>query len=493
MSVPIRVLILEDRPEDAELMVHELRRSQFEPDWRRVDTESEYNAHLGWPPDLILADYNMPLLDATRALALLEELDLDIPFIVVSGAIGEDVAVAMMRQGASDYLLKDRLARLGPAVRHALSEKQLREETHQAEEAFQASEIRFYSFMNNSPALAYIKDEDGRILYMNNTCEQIWGVPLSQCLGKLDRELWPPDIAARLRASDVYVLEKGEPSRMTEEVLLRNGRTLHMLSFRFPFSDAAGQLFVGGVSVDVSEQILAERALAKALAAKEVLLKEVHHRVKNNLQVISSLLAIQTESLTDPIAHQALEESQKRVQSMAMIHEKLTRDGEGDQLDFKDYAESLSRDLFYSYRTDSDPKALRFELDPIWLELSQAIPCGLILNELMTNALKHAAPNQAGGEILVSLGCSPEGLVTLTVADDGPGLPAGFDWRKSPSLGLRIVDILSRQLDGTVEQTTGKGTTFSLTFPQLQTHRREKMPAAAEQSGWNKTLVSSAS
>ena len=147
MSISIRVLILEDRPEDAELMVQELRRSQFEPDWHRVDTESEFNAHLGWQPDLILSDYNMPLLSAPRALELLRELDLDIPFIVVSGAIGEDVAVAMMRHGATDYLLKDRLARLGPAVRHALSEKKLREETRKAKEAFQTSEIRFYSWV----------------------------------------------------------------------------------------------------------------------------------------------------------------------------------------------------------------------------------------------------------------------------------------------------------------------------------------------------------
>ena len=278
-------------------MVLELRRSQFEPDWCRVDTESEYNAHLGWRPDLILSDYNMPLLDAPRALELLKELNLDIPFIVVSGAIGEDVAVAMMRHGATDYLLKDRLARLGPAVRHALSEKKLREETRRAREALQASEIRFYSFMNNSPAVAYIKDEEGRILYMNNTCEQVWGATLGQCAGKVDRELWPAEVAARMRANDVDVLDRGETSRIVEEISLGSGRTLEMLSFRFPFSDAAGRRFLGGVSVDISEQVRAEKALAAALASKEVLLKELHHRVKNNLQVISSLLTMQAGSL----------------------------------------------------------------------------------------------------------------------------------------------------------------------------------------------------
>jgi PAS domain S-box-containing protein len=493
MSISIRVLILEDRPEDAELMVQELRRSQFEPDWRRVDTESEYNAHLGWQPDVILADYNMPLLDAPRALELLQELSIDIPFIVVSGAIGEDVAVAMMRQGATDYLLKDRLARLGPAVRHALSEKKLREETRKAKEAFQASEIRFYSFMNNSPAAAYIKDEDGRVLYMNNTCEQVWGAMLGQCAGKLDRELWPAEVAARLRANDVDVLDRGETSRMVEEISLRNGHTVQMLSFRFPFSDAAGRRFLGGVSVDISEQVRAERALAAALAAKEVLLKELHHRVKNNLQVISSLLTMQAGELRDPAAHQALEESQRRVQSMALIHEKLNQDDDLEQVDFREYAETLTRELFYSYGANSDSKMLRFELHPVWLELRQAIPCGLILNELVTNALKYAFAKNGAGEILVTLACDQNDLVKLTVSDDGAGLPPGFDWRESPSLGLRIVDILSRQIDGLVEQVAGKGTTLSLTFRRDSAFQSQRQPPALEGANRRKTLVSSAS
>src|SRR5579872_6133763 len=202
MSTNIRVLILEDRPEDAELMIHELRRSQFDPEWRRIDTESEYNAHLGWQPDVILSDYNMPLLDAPRALDLLHQLDLDVPFIVVSGAIGEDIAVAMMRRGATDYLLKDRLTRLGAAVRRALDERQLREDTLRAGQALRASELRFYSFMNNNPALALIKDEEGRILYINNASEQMWGLSLAECLGRTNQQLWPAEVAETLSASD---------------------------------------------------------------------------------------------------------------------------------------------------------------------------------------------------------------------------------------------------------------------------------------------------
>jgi len=290
----------------------------------------------------------------------------------------------------------------------------------------------------------------------------------------------------------VDVLDRGETSRMMEGISLGNGRTLEMLSFRFPFSDAAGRRFLGGVSVDISEQVRAERALAAALAAKEVLLKELHHRVKNNLQVISSLLTMQADELRDPAAHQALEESQKRVQSMALIHERLNREEDVDQLDFREYAETLTRELFYSYGANSD-KALRFDLHPVWLGLRQAIPCGLILNELVTNALKYAFAKEGAGEILVTLTCDQNDLVKLTVADDGVGLPPGFDWRESPSLGLRIVGILSRQLDGAVEQTTGKGTTFSLTFLRDSTLQEQRQPPAMERTNRSKSLVSSAS
>jgi len=478
VSTNIRVLVLEDRAEDAELMVHELRHSQYEPDWRRVDTESEYNAHLGWQPDVILSDYNMPFLDAPRALDLLHELDLDIPFIVVSGAIGEDVAVAMMRRGATDYLLKDRLTRLGPAVRRALEERELRAETFRAERALRASEVRFYSFMNNNPALALIKDHDGRILYINNTSEQMWGLTPAECLGKTNAQLWPADVASRLDANDRAVLASAEASRTVEEVARISRGPRQMLSFRFPFAEAGGGELLGVISIDVSEQIRTQKALAAALAAKEVLLKEVHHRVKNNLQVISSLLTMQADSLEDPAVASALHESQQRVQCMALIHERLNKEDRSDRLDFTGYVESLARDLFYCCGAEPERIHLGFELEPVLLPLSQAIPSGLILNEVLTNAFKYAFPAGRTGEILIALQCADDGLVRLSVSDNGVGLPAGFDWQTSPSLGLRIIEILRRQLDGSAQLQAGDdgGASFVLAFPRAADQAAEEAP-----------------
>jgi PAS domain S-box-containing protein len=479
MSTTIRVLILGDRSEDVELTIHELRRGDFEPEWLRVDTVSEYNAHLGWPPDVILAGCNSPLLDAPRALELLQQhhLETPIPFIVLSEASTEDAAIAMLGKGATDYLQKDRLARLGPAVRRALCEAKLRGDFCRAEQALRASDVRFSSFMNNSQTLAFIKDRDGRMLYINNTCEQIWGMTLADCFGKTNHQLWPSEVADRLCANDAAVIQRDQSSQLVEELSLRNGRTVPMLTFRFLFADGDGARLLGGVSVDISEQVRTQKALSSALAAKELLLKEVHHRVKNNLQIISSLLSMQAQSLQDLAAAQALQDSQERVQCMALIHERLHLNDEPDRLDFREYAAKLARDLFYSYGVNSERIRLRFELEPISLGLNQAIPCGLILNELLTNSLKYAFPNERGGEVLVKLSWGGDEVVELTVADDGVGLPVDFDWKESQSLGLRIMNILGRQLDGTVRRAAGAGTVFSLVF------QRTPLPEAGHAPG----------
>ncbi|HZU26637.1 MAG TPA: histidine kinase dimerization/phosphoacceptor domain -containing protein [Bryobacteraceae bacterium] len=465
--IAIRVLVLEDQQSDAELMMRQLRRSGFAPVWERVETEADYVAQLASSPDIILADYRMPQMDAERALEILRDSGLTIPFIVVSGAIGEDVAVAMMRHGASDYLLKDRMARLGPAVRHALEQRALQEQTRKAAGELRASEIRFQSFMNNSPTLARIKEADGRLVYMNNACEQLFGVSSAECEGKTDAEFCPAEVAERLRARDSAVLHDGEPSHVVEEVKLHSGRTMQLLMFRFLLHDACGEPMLGEVSADITDQIRTQRALAEALQAKEILFRELHHRVKNNLNVVSSLLSMQAQLHRDSAAGQALADAQRRIESMALVHDRLNQKDRGDAIDFQEYAAGLARNLFDVYRPGGGVTRLRLDLSPVPLVLTQAVPCGLILNELITNALKYAFPHGESGEIAVSLRSDDKGLVTLSVSDDGAGLPSDFAWRSSPSLGLRIVDILSRQLDATVEVGSGPGACFTVRFQQL--------------------------
>src|ERR1041384_2891991 len=192
MAQTLRLLILEDNPEDAELLVHELRRAGFEPDWRCVNTEKDYLDHLNGQLDIILSDYAMPQFDGMRALELLKQRGLDIPFIMVSGTIGEDVAVQAVKKGAADYLLKDRMARLGPAVEHVLKQKRLREEGKQTERALLASEVSYRRlFEAAKDGILILEADTGRISDVNPFLLEMLGFSLDEIIGKSIWEISP--------------------------------------------------------------------------------------------------------------------------------------------------------------------------------------------------------------------------------------------------------------------------------------------------------------
>jgi two-component sensor histidine kinase len=213
----------------------------------------------------------------------------------------------------------------------------------------------------------------------------------------------------------------------------------------------------------------ADEGLRHSLVERETLLKEMHHRVKNNLFVMSSLLRMQANSLADDQAVHALQDSERRVLSMALIHERLySGNGAMSAIDFDEYCQKLGDDLLASYMEQPSRITLRYDLAPIRLSVEQAIPCGLIVNELLTNAFKYAYPADVKGEISISLRLAENDVVRLRIADHGVGLPPEFDWEKSKSLGLQIVQLLATQLDGTLSRQGPPGTTVELAFPLYQ-------------------------
>jgi len=200
------------------------------------------------------------------------------------------------------------------------------------------------------------------------------------------------------------------------------------------------------------------------LNEKEVLLKEIHHRVKNNLQIISSLLNLQSNQIKDTGTLRVLRDSQARVRSMALIHEKLYQSKSLAKINFGEYVQSLSKDLFRSYQRMLGNIQLNVQVDEVSLDLDYAVPCGLILNELMTNALKYAFPNGRNGSILVELRAGSDQTLSLKVADDGVGLPAGLDILQNNSLGLQLINSLVKQIDGTLVVETSSGAAFQVSF-----------------------------
>lgn len=205
--------------------------------------------------------------------------------------------------------------------------------------------------------------------------------------------------------------------------------------------------------------------LTASLREREVLLQEIHHRVKNNLQVITSLINLQMRKLEQGENREALLECQGRIQAIALIHEKLYQSTDYSRIPFAEYAKSLASSVFRVGQTSSGQVELAFALEEVPLAVDRAIPCGLILNELLTNALKHAFVGGRSGTIRVELARQGADGIRLVVADDGRGLPPGFDVGKSPTLGLQLVATLAAQLDGKVYASAGPGARFELGFP----------------------------
>ena len=235
------------------------------------------------------------------------------------------------------------------------------------------------------------------------------------------------------------------------------------------------------VLVDITERKQAEAQLQASLHEKEVLLKEIHHRVKNNLQVIASLLYLQSDQLKDPADLALFEDTQNRVKSMALVHESLYRTGDLARFNFAQYIESLTSHLFQAHVAESSGICLDMELDEVILDVDTAIPCGLILNELLTNALTYACPDGRFWTIHITLRAADE-HVTLSVRNTGIGLPKDFELRSTESLGLQLVGMMTEQLGGMLTLTCEAGTVFTISIPYRTRQVKEEAYAPGPDS-----------
>ena len=215
-----------------------------------------------------------------------------------------------------------------------------------------------------------------------------------------------------------------------------------------------------------------EAFLAASLREKEVLLREVHHRVKNNMQVISSLLSLQSRRVSDTGVQEMFREAQRRIRSMALIHERLYHSSDLSRVEFSQYLGNLAGHLFQSYQVPASRVRLRLDTEEAFININTAIPCGLIVNELISNALKHAFPDGRTGEVAVELRRAPGNTYLVGVSDNGVGYPPGLDFRCTETLGMQIVNTLVGQIDGTIDYRGDTGTAFVVCFREVQSRPR---------------------
>lgn len=207
--------------------------------------------------------------------------------------------------------------------------------------------------------------------------------------------------------------------------------------------------------------------IENSLKEKETLLKEIHHRVKNNLQVISSLLNLQSEHIKDKTDQEIFRESQTRARSMALIHERLYQSTDLRRIDFAEYIQTLISDLYRTYGGNPEVIKLKMDLEPIMVDINTAVPCGLIINEMVSNVMKHAFPNGMTGDLNIKFYLKDENLI-LIVRDNGIGFPQNIDFKNTESLGLSLVNTLIGQIDGEIEIMADNGSEFRITFPEVK-------------------------
>jgi len=253
---------------------------------------------------------------------------------------------------------------------------------------------------------------------------------------------------------------------VTEETLPREGNRVIEVH-TIPFREPDGQWMVAEFNVDVTARKRAEDRMRISMREKEVLLKEIHHRVKNNLQMIVSLLNLQAGRAEDPGTLDHLDVIRRRIYSIALLHEKLYGSADLSGLRFDEYIRSLVQDL-PAVNAAGVPIRIRLRLAPVVIDFQSAVPSGLILNEAVTNAVKHAFSGRREGRIEIAMRNAADGAVALTVADDGVGLPEGFDPRATESLGFKIMLTLLEQVGGSLRIERTRGTRLRLRLPAAQ-------------------------
>jgi PAS domain S-box-containing protein len=339
-------------------------------------------------------------------------------------------------------------------------------ERKRTEQALRASKEKLDSIFRAAPI--GIGVVSNRVLKEVNerVCEMA-GYSRAELLEKSSRILYPTDEEFAWVGREKYAQLRERGTGTVETRWRRkDGTVIDVLLSSTPIEPNDWSLGVTFSALDITARKQAETALRASLAEKVALLKEVHHRVKNNLQIVSSLLSLQASQVQEPRALAVLRDTRNRVRSMALIHETLYRSENLARVNFTNYVNNLCTHLMSAYGAEAARLQLAQRVAPVALTLDQAVPCGLIINELISNALKHAFPAGRAGQITVELRDEPNDHTLLCVADNGVGLPDGLEIRQLETMGLQLVFKLVEQLDGALEVDRTGGTAFRIIFPK---------------------------
>jgi PAS domain S-box-containing protein len=337
-------------------------------------------------------------------------------------------------------------------------------ERNRTEEALRESEERLRTFLNCTADLVFLKDSQSLHIFANKALADFFGRQVEEVIGKSDFELMPPEAARNCRTSDKKALDEKRVI-YTEEIA--GDRYFETIKFPVPLGE--GRKGIGGFIRDITERRQSEERIRAGLEEKEALIREIHHRVKNNLQAMISLMHMRGEDIDDEKTTLFLKELEEQARTMSLVYEQLYQSSSLASVDMESYLRQLSSHVLVAFGSGrSIPINLRAQ--SMSFDVALAMPCGLITNELLTNSLKYAFPEGIESIPAIDISLERDGnSYVLTVADNGIGLQSGFDWRASRTLGLRLVNLwVTHQLGGTLDITSGGGMSCTIRFEEQE-------------------------
>ncbi len=344
----------------------------------------------------------------------------------------------------------------------------------QFEAVLRESNERFRLAFKNAPIGMAVVSPEGKFLQVNRALCEIVGYSAAELEGTTFQEItYSEDLEADLSYMHRMLAGEIRTYQMEKRYLHKDGHLVWVLLNGSLVRDAESKplYFIAQIQ-DITESKQHQQTLEASLREKEVLLKEIHHRVKNNLQVICSLLRLQSRSIEDPQVKALFAESQNRVKSMALVHEQLYQSPNFYRLNLAKYLRNLGGNLLRSYAVNNQNVTINTEvIDTFFLDMDSAVPLGLIINELISNALKYAFAPEISGKILIAATTDAKDNLVLTVRDNGKGLPEDYDLKRSQSLGLALVQDLVSQLRGTLEVTEDSGTKFMMILTKIKANK----------------------
>ena len=339
---------------------------------------------------------------------------------------------------------------------------------HTKQRATSTAEAMLSLVVEASPSGMIMTDQAGTIVMVNSATEALFGFTRSELIGQPVHMLIPHvQRAHHPQLLQHYVENPGaRPMGHGRDLrgLRKSGEEFAVEVGLNPIHTPQGLMVLASI-IDITARKQQEQQLQSALKEKNLLLSEIHHRVKNNLQIIDSLLGMQADNLHHEATVSVLKDCQNRIKSMAMIHQVLYESADFSQVDFAAVAHRLVNSLSVSYALNLSNIAIAMDIEDVQLPIDISIPLGLILNELCTNAMKYAFIDRTRGEMAIGLKQRPENRIELTVTDDGPGLPAGIDLENASTLGLQLVQLLCEQISAQLDIHRSNPTRFTLLIP----------------------------